>query len=120
VQGDATLDGTVNFDDLLLLAKSYNATGPAVTWGGGDFDYSGTVNFDDLLVLAKNYNAVLPGGAAIPGATAAFDADVAAAFAQAAVPEPSGMMFVGAIGAAMAAGRRRRQRAPQGPPRLPV
>jgi hypothetical protein len=120
VQGDATLDGTVNFDDLLLLAKSYNATGPTVTWGGGDFDYSGTVNFDDLLVLAKNYNAVLPGGAAIPGATAAFDADVAAAFAQAAVPEPSGMMFVGAIGAAMAAGRRRRQRAPQGPPRLPV
>jgi hypothetical protein len=116
VQGDASLDAAVNFDDLLLLAKNYNSTGPTVTWGAGDFDYSGTVNFDDLLVLAKNYNAVLPGGAvAVPGASAEFNADVTAAFA-AAVPEPG----LAGVAAGLVAGagllrRRRRRTAPTRP-----
>jgi len=50
----------VNFDDLLLLAKNYNAAGASVTWAMGDFNYDGDVNFDDLLILAKNYNKALP------------------------------------------------------------
>jgi hypothetical protein len=55
--GDATLDRTVNFDDLLKLAASYNASG--TSWSQGDFTYDGTTNFDDLLKLAANYNATL-------------------------------------------------------------
>jgi hypothetical protein len=101
--GDATLDGVVNFDDLLALAKSYKAFG--AHWYQGDFDYTGTVNFDDLLILAKNYNAAMP-AEPVPGAPADFAADLAAAFA--AVPEPStGLLAITACGFALAARRRR-------------
>jgi hypothetical protein len=58
--GDANRDRVVNFDDLLVLAKNYNATGTSVTWAMGDFNYDGNVNFDDLLILAKSYNKALP------------------------------------------------------------
>jgi hypothetical protein len=102
--GDATLDGTVNFDDLLALAKSYNATG--AHWYQGDFSYDGVVNFDDLLILAKNYNAAMPAADAVPGATAAFGADLAAAFAQ--VPEPSATLLTSAA-CGFALRRRRRK-----------
>jgi hypothetical protein len=88
--GDATLDGLVNFDDLLQLAKNYNASPTYSEWYRGDFNYDGHVNFDDLLILAKNYNGVMPDAPwslASPAPT--FPADLAAAFATAAVPEPS-------------------------------
>lgn len=106
-RGDANLDGVVNFDDLLTLAKNYNKVD--VSYAQGDFDYSGNVNFDDLLLLAKNYNLVLAG--ALPGETAEFKADVAMAIAQAptAVPEPSGgLLTLTAVTAGMALRRRRR------------
>jgi autotransporter-associated beta strand protein len=93
--GDATLDGTVNFDDLLKLAASYNTTGG---WGQGDFNYDGQVNFDDLLKLAANYNTSLPGS---------FAGDWA--LAQAAVPEPTTLAVVAAVAVAPL-GRRRRPR----------
>ncbi len=57
--GDATLDNTVNFDDLLKLAASYNTT--SKHWFDGDFTYDGAVNFDDLLKLASNYNQTFSG-----------------------------------------------------------
>jgi hypothetical protein len=73
----------------------------------GDGDYDGVVHFDDLLALAKNYNrGVAP--ADVPGASASFEADVAAAFAQAAVPEPGAASIVAA--AVVTAGFRRRRR----------
>lgn len=103
--GDATLDGTVNFSDLLVLARAYNSTG--AHWYQGDFDYNGVVNFNDLLIVARNYNATLPAAGAIPGAPVSFDADMAAALA-AAVPEPSGALAVGSLVLALA-GRRRRE-----------
>jgi ELWxxDGT repeat protein len=56
--GDINRDRSVNFDDLLILAKNYNKT--AVGYTNGDLNGDGVVNFDDLLVLAKNYNATLP------------------------------------------------------------
>jgi hypothetical protein len=64
--GDATHDGTVNFNDLLILAANYNTTGR--TFAQGNFDYSpdGSVNFDDLLILASHYNTSLPVGAPAP------------------------------------------------------
>jgi hypothetical protein len=108
VNGDATMDGLVNFDDLLALAKAYNST--SGTWVTGDFDYCNIVNFDDLLILAKNYNKTL--GAPLPEALASqpveFRADVAAAFA-AAVPEPSSAAIVLAASGLAMAGRRRRR-----------
>lgn len=53
--GDATLDGRVNFDDLLTVAQNYGSTG--TSWIRGDFNGSGTTDFDDLLTLAQHYNA---------------------------------------------------------------
>ena len=102
--GDTTLDGVVNFTDLLSLARNYNGTSRA--WYQGDFNYDGTVNFTDLLSLAKNYNQALPVGP-IAGAPAGFGAELAAAFAQA-VPEPSAGLLAAACGVTL--GRRRRGR----------
>ena len=69
--GDTNYDQTVNFTDLLTLAKSYNLSGK--TFSDGDTDYNGTVNFSDLLTLAKNYNkslVVTPAEVELPIATA--------------------------------------------------
>jgi hypothetical protein len=100
VAGDATLDGVVNFDDLLALAKGYNKA--AAVWSQGDYNYDAVVNFDDLLILAKNYNKVQP-VAAIPGAAPELAADVASAFAQ--VPEPSAAVLIAACGFAVSTRR---------------
>jgi len=107
--GDATLDGVVDFNDLVKLAQNYNVHDGARTWFNGDFTYDGNVDFNDLVKLAQNYNTALASDA-IPGASAAFEADLARAFAQ--VPEPSSMgVLLVAVGAALSAtGRRRRRR----------
>ncbi|HEY7115201.1 MAG TPA: hypothetical protein VH475_01370 [Tepidisphaeraceae bacterium] len=57
--GDATLDGNVDFSDLVKLAQNYNSTVPATqgAWSRGDFTYDGLVDFNDLVKLAQNYNA---------------------------------------------------------------
>jgi autotransporter-associated beta strand protein len=113
VLGDATMDGTVNFGDLLTLAKNYNKSG--AEWTQGDFTYDGTVNFGDLLALAKNYNKALaaptPADLVAAGESAAFAAEVSAAFA--AVPEPSSAVVVlaGALGMGLGGRRRRRNEA---------
>jgi hypothetical protein len=103
LSGDATLDGTVDFNDLVKLAQNYNTTVPASgsAWYRGDFNYDGTVDFNDLVKLAQNYNSALP-GEPIAGAPAAFEADLARAFA--AVPEPG---FLGFIGLGLLLTRRR-------------
>jgi hypothetical protein len=103
--GDANLDGTVNFNDLLAVARNYNQAGQF--WNRGDFNYDATVNFSDLLALARNYNAVLP-SEPIPGATAEFSQDLAAAFAGA-VPEPATLGTLGLLAAGALTKRRRRR-----------
>ncbi len=90
--GDANLDGSVNFDDLLALAANYNSAGPTA-WATGDFNRSGTTDFDDLLLLAANYNTSVPAGAW--------------AFSQSSVPEPSAI-FVATLAGALTLTRRRR------------
>ena len=52
--GDANLDGTVNVQDLAILAANYrkNVTGG---WLQGDFNNDGVVDVEDLALLAANY-----------------------------------------------------------------
>lgn len=52
-QGDANANGTVGFDDLLILAQHYGQSGASFPMG--DFNGDGMVNFQDLLILAQNY-----------------------------------------------------------------
>jgi MYXO-CTERM domain-containing protein len=99
----ATLDGTVDFNDLVKLAQSYNTAG--TTWNSGDFTYDGLTDFNDLVKLAQNYNTSLP-AAAIPGAPARFEADLARAFAS--VPEPGSLSLAGLCGATLLRRRSRK------------
>jgi autotransporter-associated beta strand protein len=102
--GDADLDFTVGFADLLAVAQSYNAPG---VWSNGDFDYDGTVGFTDLLALAQNY-----GTTAMTDGTIRLDADVASNFqsdwalARSLVPEPAVVTTL--VGTACLLIRRRR------------
>jgi autotransporter-associated beta strand protein len=101
--GDSTLDGTVDFNDLVKLAQNYNSSG--TTWNTGDFTYDGTTDFNDLVKLAQNYNTALP-GEPIPGAPVGFDSDMARAFAQ--VPEPSTFAVISVLGLGILSRRHRR------------
>jgi hypothetical protein len=64
--GDANLDGTVDFNDLVPLAQNYLVADGNRTWSQGDFTYDGNVDFNDLVGLAQNYllSAAQPVGAA--------------------------------------------------------
>jgi autotransporter-associated beta strand protein len=110
--GDATLDGTVDFNDLVKLAQNYNTTvssGTESWWNHGDFTYDGVTDFNDLVKLAQNYNTSLPNPSAapIPGASIAFEADLARAFSS--VPEPGTLSLLG-LGALALLGRRRNKK----------
>jgi fibronectin-binding autotransporter adhesin len=105
--GDAILAGTVNFNDLLIVAQNFNKTGE--DWVGGNFIYNptGLVNFNDLLIVAQNFNKVLsPAGSSdnsLGGSTVPLQATVDS------VPEPTALSLV-AIGAAGMLARRKRNR----------
>lgn len=62
--GDADLNGSVSFSDLLTLAQHYGQSGAG--WSEGDLNHDGMVNFSDLLLLAQHYGqglAVAPADA---------------------------------------------------------
>jgi arabinan endo-1,5-alpha-L-arabinosidase len=106
--GDANLDASVNFDDLLALAQNYGATSDAV-WSQGDFDYDGAVTFDDLLVLAQHYGSSTGVGEGLSEvAGEAFVADWQAA--RSLVPEPGWTAIFTAL---LAAQRRIRRKTGQ-------
>jgi hypothetical protein len=105
--GDATLDGAVDFQDLVHLAQNYDTTAPATDgswWTRGDFTNDGVTDFNDLVKLAQSYNTSLPAGP-IPGAPSDFGGDLTAAFAG--VPEPSGALAAFLGGLTLACRRRR-------------
>jgi autotransporter-associated beta strand protein len=103
--GDANLDGVVGFEDLVVVAQHYNTSGQP-TWDQGDFNYDDAVNFADLVTVAQNYGQSLP-SSSVPGASAEFGMDLAAAFAS--VPEPSSVVLLAATAAAAMNRRRARQ-----------
>lgn len=100
--GDANLNGSVGFDDLVALAQNYNVqTGG--TWQRGDFNYDAKVTFDDLVLLAQNYNSSASFDAGEFGG--AFAADWA--LAQSLVPEPTSLAIIGVATMLMARRRTR-------------
>ena len=62
--GDATWDGTVNVQDLAVLAVNYNLGSKG--WQQGDFTGDGTVDVQDLAILALQYNQGIPPSAPVP------------------------------------------------------
>ncbi len=107
LSGDANLDGTVGFADLVAVAQHYGNNSGSATWNIGDFNYDGTVGFADLVAVAQHYGGTFPSGAAIPAASAEFDHDLAGALAQ--VPEPAtpAVLMLTACGMAFRRFRRR-------------
>jgi hypothetical protein len=68
--GDANHDRSVNFADLVILARNYSHSPRLFT--DGDANYDGRVDFADLMILAGRY------GSALLGASSAKAASVAA------------------------------------------
>ena len=63
--GDADLNGAVEFADFLVLARSF---GEAGFWSDGDFDGNGEVQFGDFLILTRNFgdSPALPAASNVP------------------------------------------------------
>lgn len=72
ISGDVDLNGTVEFADFLILSSSFGGTG--LHYGLGDQDCDGNVSFADFLALSSNFGQSIA--------------------VSAAVPEPSGDVFV--------------------------
>lgn len=102
--GDANLDGSVGFADLVKVAQNYGNSSGSAIWTQGDFDYDGKVDFSDLVKVAQTYGGALP--ASVPEFGASFEGDLARAFAVAQTPEP-GSAGVILLAVAGAVGRRR-------------
>jgi hypothetical protein len=100
IPGDANLDGSVNFNDFLVLQNNFNA--PGTTFGQGNFDFNGLTDFNDFLVLQNNF------GTSLTGAAVSFTASQVAAIqaVAATVPEPTTLAWIG-ISAAATLRRRR-------------
>ena len=89
--GDANLDGTVDVQDLAILAANYRkqVTGG---WTQGDFNNDGVVDIQDLALLAANYRHSYASGV-VPD-YAGFDAAAIQVLSQAGltmVPEPGAL-----------------------------
>lgn len=76
IPGDADQNGTVDFADLLTVARHFGTGGRTFSEGNFDYDAAGHVDFSDLLLLAKNFGVTLfatqpiakpPRGAGIAG-----------------------------------------------------
>jgi lysophospholipase L1-like esterase len=93
--GDTDLDGIVNVVDLANLAENFGGTIGA-TWQDGDFNSDGNVNVTDLADLAGNFGESV-------------DQQPISANVATDVPEPAGIFGL-LVGAALAAGIRRRRR----------
>ena len=92
--GDINLDGTVNVQDLAILAANYrkNVTGG---WMQGDFNNDGVVDVQDLALLAANYRRTQASD--IVPDYAGFDAVAIQVLSQAGltvVPEPGVLMLL--------------------------
>jgi len=107
---DLNNDGSVGFDDLIILARNYGKTG--ATYEMGDINGDGTIDFSDLLLLAHSYGF---GSTAsqLASLSPSFRAELEAAMAEnsgafsSAVPEPSVLAAFAAVGLPLLPRRRR-------------
>ncbi|HEY7114955.1 MAG TPA: hypothetical protein VH475_00120, partial [Tepidisphaeraceae bacterium] len=101
--GDANLDGSVDFNDLVPLAQHYDgAPDTPDPWQSGDFTGDGLVDFNDLVPLAQHYQTH-------DGAVGTTPQDLLSLLSgAAAVPEP-GVIVPLALIAAASRRRARRQ-----------
>lgn len=88
IPGDANYDGSVNKDDLAIMAGWYGKTGTPARWETTDFNGDGLVNWDDLTLLATNYTN--------PDGTLGIDPALLAPM----VPEPTVLILM-ALGASI-------------------
>jgi autotransporter-associated beta strand protein len=104
--GDAFLEGSVGFDDLVVVAQNFGKTGE--DWAGGNFNYdpTGSVGFPDLVSVAQNFGFTSPINNSFPatGLSPAWQV----AQATSVIPEPGALMMI-AAGAPGLLGRRRRR-----------
>ena len=106
---DVNGDGSVGFDDLIVLARNYGKTN--ATWADGDFDGDGKVGFDDLIILARHYGQHAQ-STQLTDVELAVPFEIAPALAE--LPEPS-QTLLGLSGLALLITVRRRSLASQGP-----
>ncbi|HQY87744.1 MAG TPA: matrixin family metalloprotease [Tepidisphaeraceae bacterium] len=59
LEGDANLDRTVNFTDLLRVSQNYGQSGRMWSQGNFDYDAANNVLFPDLLKLSQRYGTSL-------------------------------------------------------------
>jgi hypothetical protein len=98
--GDATLDGSVSFEDLGALLSNLGST--SATWTQGDFNYDGKVTFEDLGLLLSHLGQTAPVLDAPAGGMAGASAKV--------VPEPGtvSLLLAGLLGLIAYAWRKRK------------
>lgn len=105
--GDANFDGSVDFTDLVTLARHYREANPARDVLTADFNLDGETNFEDLVQLARHYGMGPDDESTFsgPGVNAAFAADWT--LAQSLVPEPVTVAATVGVAATLLARRRR-------------
>jgi hypothetical protein len=62
--GDIDGNGTVDFDDFVVLANNFGNAVADHTFG--DIDCDGTVQFSDFVVLSANFGSTVGGAASVP------------------------------------------------------
>jgi hypothetical protein len=104
LQGDANLDGLVNFNDLVAVVQNFNKAG--TDWAQGNFLYGTSTNFNDLVAVVQNFNKVLPP----PSGTSESGGITTIPLIQSTdvqLPEPGVMALVAIAGMGLLARRRR-------------
>ncbi len=69
-QSDINQDGTVNIQDLVLIAKEIGNPGPPNSESNADINADGTVNILDLVQVANHFGEEAPAAPAVNGPTA--------------------------------------------------
>jgi len=119
LQGDANLDGIVNFNDMLAVTSNWNKQALAngisgIDMAHGDLNSDGIVNFNDMLVVTSHWNnssSVFNLVSAINDGSLVAELDAGQGFSlsPAQVPEPASVALL-AMGSAALLMRRRNKK----------
>ncbi|MDB5328743.1 MAG: autotransporter [Phycisphaerales bacterium] len=93
--GDADLNGTVDFNDFLVLQNNFGQAG--TRFDQGNFNYDGQTDFNDFLALQNSFGQSITG---VPVTVTRAQVAAMTAFAQS-VPEPASLGLIGFGAAAL-------------------